>query len=229
MGGKWRVIKFYFLNRSSSVNFFFRTTTIRPLFRVDQLSSSPKITGPRPPETHTPANQVGAADKTARAPHIFSKVREMLRPLVFTTLTVFMMGVAAAALNPFRGHYPWGEFFTARSGGHPKFPMQTCGARPVSWRPQRAARVVGGQVPPYGAVPWQIELRRGFEHRCGGAVIGRRLVLTAAHCWVEGLTAVAGAHGPPGELPEKYLPFTCNHQLSSKQSEIILKLLTLKY
>lgn len=69
----------------------------------------------------------------------------------------------------------------------------------MSWRPQRAARVVGGQVPPYGAVPWQIELRRGFEHRCGGAVIGRRLVLTAAHCWTEGLTAVAGAHGPPGE------------------------------
>lgn len=73
------------------------------------------------------------------------------------------------------------------SGGYPKFPAApTCGSRPISWRPERSARVVGGQVPPYGAVPWQVELRRGFEHQCGGAIIGRRLVLTAAHCWTDG-------------------------------------------
>lgn len=86
----------------------------------------------------------------------------------------------------------------ARSGGFPKFPAPSCGSRGVTWRPERSPRVVGGEVPPYGAVPWLVDLRRGLEHHCGGAIVSRRLVLTAAHCYTEGLVAVAGAHGPPG-------------------------------
>lgn len=94
---------------------------------------------------------------------------------------------------------------SSRSGGYPKFPAATCGARAVSWMPEREPRVVGGEVPPYGAVPWQVELRRGDQHQCGGALISNRLVLTAAHCYEDGLTAVGGAHGPVGTSPFEQL------------------------
>ncbi|XP_045477579.1 trypsin-2-like [Harmonia axyridis] len=94
---------------------------------------------------------------------------------------------------------------STRSGGFPKFPASACGARAISWMPEREPRVVGGEVPPYGAVPWQVELRRGDQHQCGGALISNRLVLTAAHCYEEGLTAVGGAHGITGTSPFEQL------------------------
>lgn len=73
-------------------------------------------------------------------------------------------------------------------------------SKSVEWSPSRKPKVIGGQVPPVGAIPWQITLRGDDnEHVCGGALISERLVLSAAHCYMEGLSAVAGAHGPPGE------------------------------
>lgn len=93
-------------------------------------------------------------------------------------------------------------FLLGRSGGYPKFPsVAKCGQRAVPWHPEREARVVGGEVPPYGAVPWQVQLRNGDLHHCGGALISPRLVLTAAHCWKDDLTVVVGAHGPPHTSP----------------------------
>lgn len=93
----------------------------------------------------------------------------------------------------------------ARSGGYPKFPAETCGTRAVPWYPEREPRVVGGQEPPYGAVPWQVQLRRGKDHQCGGALLSSRLVLTVAHCWAEGLIAVAGAHNFPGTASQEQI------------------------
>ncbi|CAH0564486.1 unnamed protein product [Brassicogethes aeneus] len=92
-------------------------------------------------------------------------------------------------------------FILERSGGFPKFPIDSCGSRSVFWHPEREPRVVGGEEPPYGAIPWQVELKIGTTHQCGGALISRRLVLTAAHCVVDGLSIVAGAHGPIGSAP----------------------------
>lgn len=90
--------------------------------------------------------------------------------------------------------------------GFPKFPQVTCGSRTVSWTPHREPKVVGGEIPPPGAVPWQIEIRHtDGKHHCGGALISTRLVLTAAHCFNNGLRAVAGAYGPPGEAFNFYL------------------------
>lgn len=71
----------------------------------------------------------------------------------------------------------------------------------IEWSPGRKPKVIGGEVPPIGAVPWQIALRSSDnKHQCGGALISERLVISAAHCYMEGLNAVAGAHGPPGNL-----------------------------
>lgn len=53
---------------------------------------------------------------------------------------------------------------------------------------RRRGRIIGGRAVQYGTVPWQADLRvfrpgtRRFEHLCGGAIITRHLVLTAAHC-----------------------------------------------
>lgn len=81
-----------------------------------------------------------------------------------------------------------------------KFSDYNC-SKMVDWSPSRNPKVIGGQLPPVGAIPWQIALRNTDNaHQCGGALIGRRLAITAAHCFMENLIAVAGAHGLIGEL-----------------------------
>ena len=56
----------------------------------------------------------------------------------------------------------------------------SCGDRPTS-----NARIVGGQESVKNSIPWQAMLRTDAAQFCGGSLIKKQWVLTAAHC-VEG-------------------------------------------
>lgn len=47
---------------------------------------------------------------------------------------------------------------------------------------QSAERVIGGSDAQEGQFPYQISLRVGGSHVCGGTIISNKFVLTAAHC-----------------------------------------------
>ncbi|XP_035748392.1 transmembrane protease serine 5 [Egretta garzetta] len=51
-----------------------------------------------------------------------------------------------------------------------------CGLRPG------AARVVGGADVPPGRWPWQVSVYQGSQHHCGGSLLAREWIVTAAHC-----------------------------------------------
>merc|ERR1711997_592064 len=59
-------------------------------------------------------------------------------------------------------------------------------------------RIIGGEEAPKHEFPWQISLRNLGSHICGGSIINKNQVITAAHC-VQGAlpildSVIAGAH-----------------------------------
>jgi len=59
--------------------------------------------------------------------------------------------------------------------------------------------IVGGVDVPRGEIPYQISFRRGSSHFCGGSIIDKQWVVTAAHCVPRnrdprGLNILAGAN-----------------------------------
>ncbi|XP_007949742.2 serine protease 48 [Orycteropus afer afer] len=52
----------------------------------------------------------------------------------------------------------------------------------VCGRPTYTSRIVGGQDAAKGYWPWQVSLRLGQSHICGGSLINEWWILTAAHC-----------------------------------------------
>ncbi|XP_043259373.1 chymotrypsin-2-like [Colletes gigas] len=43
-------------------------------------------------------------------------------------------------------------------------------------------RIVGGQVAAWGKYPYQVSIRQSSRHICGGSIINKYFILTAAHC-----------------------------------------------
>ncbi|XP_069102702.1 tryptase-2-like [Argopecten irradians] len=54
-----------------------------------------------------------------------------------------------------------------------------CGVPSVSG----SHKIVGGHLAQHGEFPWQVSLRYGGHHMCGGTLIDNQWVVTAAHCF----------------------------------------------
>uniref|UniRef100_A0A8C3XQ86 Ovochymase-1 n=1 Tax=Chelydra serpentina TaxID=8475 RepID=A0A8C3XQ86_CHESE len=82
-----------------------------------------------------------------------------------------------------------------------------CGVRPVDLENQKSfllsgffSRIVGGRNSVAGGQPWQVSLKMGRFHFCGGSLIREDVVVTAAHCvftlekLVKNLIVTVGEH-----------------------------------
>ncbi|NXK07949.1 TMPS5 protease, partial [Herpetotheres cachinnans] len=70
----------------------------------------------------------------------------------------------------------WQVRSSCESGRIVALKCSECGLRPG------AARVVGGADVPPGRWPWQVSVYHGSQHHCGGSVLAREWIVTAAHC-----------------------------------------------
>uniref|UniRef100_A0A673CRY1 Si:dkey-32n7.7 n=1 Tax=Sphaeramia orbicularis TaxID=375764 RepID=A0A673CRY1_9TELE len=60
---------------------------------------------------------------------------------------------------------------------HPLVWFAVCGITPLN------NRIVGGEDAPAGSWPWQVSLQVFGRHICGGSLISREWVMSAAHCF----------------------------------------------
>ncbi|KAF5287791.1 hypothetical protein FQA39_LY15727 [Lamprigera yunnana] len=68
----------------------------------------------------------------------------------------------------------------------------SCAPKALDWR------VVGGETAADGQFPYQVSIRYYDSHNCGGTIVNKNTILTAAHCLdgysVPGLTVIVGTN-----------------------------------
>ncbi|XP_053194970.1 serine protease 27-like, partial [Scomber japonicus] len=81
----------------------------------------------------------------------------------------------------------------------------TSGRVSLCGRPPLHTRLGGGREAPAGSWPWQASLQRSGDHFCGGSLINKEWVLTAAHCFdstsTKHLVVVLGLQSLQGSNP----------------------------
>ncbi|KAM9148966.1 serine protease 33-like [Pangshura tecta] len=90
--------------------------------------------------------------------------------------------------------------------------QSTCGQSVAS------GRIVGGQDAQNGAWPWQASIRYGGVHICGGSLITREWVVSAAHCFNQSLLLTAYSVS----LGEFQLNIQSENTFTSAVSQIII-------
>ncbi|XP_055797606.1 transmembrane protease serine 9-like [Salvelinus fontinalis] len=79
--------------------------------------------------------------------------------------------------------------------------LDVCGISPLN------TRIVGGQDAPPGSWPWQTSLQTSGSHFCGGSLINKEWVLTAAHCFpsisTSNLVVYLGRQSQQGSNPNE--------------------------
>uniref|UniRef100_A0A669E0B4 Peptidase S1 domain-containing protein n=1 Tax=Oreochromis niloticus TaxID=8128 RepID=A0A669E0B4_ORENI len=77
--------------------------------------------------------------------------------------------------------------------------VSVCGTAPLN------GRIVGGEDAPPGHWPWQVSVQLRGNHFCGGSLINKEWVMSAAHCFSgpSGWTVSLGLQSLQGENPNK--------------------------
>ncbi|XP_074087702.1 ovochymase-2 [Macrotis lagotis] len=117
-------------------------------------------------------------------------------PLVLSSSSVMLVSFQADESRVFRG-FQAVIFFISEKGTENESELPSAGYGMVTdlgaagdrcgvaSKPPRFLfnRIVGGQAAVAWSWPWQVSLQIAAEHLCGGTVIGKNWVVTAAHCF----------------------------------------------
>ncbi|XP_063066929.1 transmembrane protease serine 9-like [Engraulis encrasicolus] len=126
---------------------------------------------------------------------------------------------------------------TTTTGGPTSPPITTTSNLPkVCGRAPLNTGVISGQDAPAGSWPWQASFHRNGSHFCGGSLVSKQWILTAAHCFPStstfDLTVYLGLQSQEGSNSNRQIRFVAriekhpDYNATSRDNDIALVLLS---